>query len=61
MALIFLGSSTCEICGKILEEGDEIKGLPPMSNTEHPLWKHFDAGFHKACYDSWDKRKKWNS
>lgn len=56
MALTILGKSICPICGKTLQQDDEIWGLPPISNTSHPLWEYFDAGLHKSCYENWDKK-----
>ena len=56
MALIFLGKTECTLCGKILIDGDEIIGLPPISDTAHPLYKYFDTGMHKSCYNEWDKK-----
>lgn len=56
MAMIFLGRSECSICGKILAEGDDIIGLPPLIDTHHPLYRYFDTGMHRACYDNWDKK-----
>ena len=56
MAIIFEGSSKCAICGEVLKKTDEIVGLPAISDTEHPLYKYFDTGFHKSCMDNWDKK-----
>ncbi|HOZ87108.1 MAG TPA: hypothetical protein PL029_05070 [Bacteroidia bacterium] len=56
MALIFSGHTACALCGEILKEGDMIEGLPPLSEKTHPLYKYFDCGFHKSCFDSWDKK-----
>jgi len=39
MALIFLGQSTCAICGQFLMPGEQVKGLPAIFNTIHPLYK----------------------
>jgi len=57
MALIFLGQTTCALCGKLLMKGEDIKGLPAISNTEHPLYSYFDQGFHSHCFDNWDKKE----
>lgn len=58
MALIFLGSSKCSICNKVLNVDDEVIGLPPISDTGHPLYKYFDTGIHKSCYETWDKKEE---
>lgn len=56
MALIFLGKTECALCGKIFIDGDDIIGLPPISDIAHPLYKYFDTGMHKSCYNKWDKK-----
>jgi hypothetical protein len=58
MAMIFLGKSECPICGKILVEGDDIIGLPPLIDITHPLYTYFDEGMHRACYENWDKKSQ---
>ena len=58
MAIILLGKSECPLCGKTLEEGEEIIGLPAISDTSHPLLAYFDNGFHKACYENWEEKDK---
>ncbi|MBS1513017.1 MAG: hypothetical protein JST86_19425 [Bacteroidetes bacterium] len=57
MAIILLNSSICALCGKILAETDEVIGLPPVSFSDHPLYKYFDSGFHKQCYDTWNEKE----
>ncbi|HYF03139.1 MAG TPA: hypothetical protein VEC36_07175 [Patescibacteria group bacterium] len=37
---------------------EEITGLPPISDTEHPLHKYFDCGFHLQCFEKWDKKEE---
>ena len=39
-------------------EGDEIFGLPAIADTTNPLYKYFDQGFHKSCFENWDKKKQ---
>jgi hypothetical protein len=46
----------CAICGQTLMENDEMIGLPPISDTSNPLYKYFDEGFHKRCFENWDKK-----
>jgi hypothetical protein len=57
MALILLGLTKCVLCGEVITEG-EVRGLPPVSDTQHALHKYFDAGFHAQCFDSWDKKEE---
>lgn len=56
MAMIFLGKSECPLCGQLLVEEDEIIALPAISDTLHSLYRFFDTGFHKVCFDNWDKK-----
>ena len=56
MALILLGSTPCGLCGKLLLEGEEVIGLPAVSNLTHPLYEFFDQGFHLECFEKWDKK-----
>jgi hypothetical protein len=58
MALIFLGHSTCALCGQLLMPGEEVTGLPAISNTNHPLYKYFDCGFHLKCFERWNKKEE---
>ena len=58
MALIFIGKSECAICGQTLMESDEIVGLPAISDTSNPLYQYFDQGFHKSCFESWEKKNE---
>ena len=58
MALIFLGSTECAICGKILQVGNEVTSLPPIADKQNPLYKYFDAGLHTQCFENWDKKEE---
>ena len=58
MALIFLGLTECAICGKVLQESNEITSLPPIADKQNPLYKYFDAGIHKQCFENWDKKEE---
>jgi hypothetical protein len=58
MAIIILGQSTCPLCGRILEEGQEVVGLPACGNESHDLSVYSDAGYHKRCYATWDRREE---
>ena len=58
MALIFLGSTACAVCGQLLLDKDDVAGLPPLANTQHPLYKYFDAGFHASCFAKWDEKEE---
>ena len=58
MALIFLGSTACALCGKTLQQGEEVMSLSPVSDKEHPLYKYFDVGLHTQCFENWDKKEE---
>lgn len=58
MALLFLGSSVCALCGKLLLDGENITGLPAITDREHLLYKYFDSGFHTQCFDNWEKKEE---
>jgi hypothetical protein len=58
MAIIFIGKDKCPVCGKILTEHDEIVSFPPVSDTANPLYQYFDKGFHKSCFEHWDKKEE---
>jgi hypothetical protein len=38
--------------------GEEVTGLPAISNTPHPLYEYFDSGFHLQCFEKWDKKEE---
>ena len=51
MAIVLRGKSKCSICGKVLEEGQEIVMFSPfVSNEMDPLWMFSDAAFHASCF-----------
>ncbi|MBL86038.1 MAG: hypothetical protein CMO82_05190 [Winogradskyella sp.] len=56
MALIFVSHTKCAICSKVLEEQDNIFGLPPLNKVDHRLYEFFDRGFHQECFDNWVER-----
>lgn len=52
MALIARGSTCCAICGEVLQDGDEVVGLPHFAaDAGDPHWRYSDAGFHARCWD----------
>jgi hypothetical protein len=57
MALLFIGSTTCALCGQLLLDKDDVAGLPPLADKQHPLYKYFDAGFHASCFNNWDEKE----
>jgi hypothetical protein len=51
MALIVRGSTRCAVCGEVLQEGDEVVGLPHFAADEgDPYWRYTDSGFHASCW-----------
>ena len=58
MALIFLGSTKCVLCGNLLQRGEDVSSLPPISDIQHSLYKYFDAGLHTQCFENWDKKEE---
>ena len=58
MALIFLGVTECAICGKVLQKGNAVTSLSPIADKQNPLYKYFDAGLHKQCFENWDKKEE---
>jgi hypothetical protein len=55
MALVVLGKTRCMICGELLMEGDDIRGLPifPVSFGEEGR-RLSDAPVHRRCCESSD-------
>ncbi|GAA1964174.1 hypothetical protein GCM10009838_21790 [Catenulispora subtropica] len=51
MALILLGRSTCRICGKTLNEGEDVVAFPSglFPDSGDKKWVLNDAGAHRAC------------
>jgi hypothetical protein len=51
MAIVIRGKSTCVICGKILQEGQELVCFSPFVGNElDPLWEFSDAACHEICF-----------
>jgi hypothetical protein len=56
MALIFRGSSTCSLCGRVIGPEDGIVATSAFLPPDHPLWRHSDAGMHRGCFQTWKQR-----
>lgn len=51
MALVILGESTCPLCLKVMENGNEIIGFPAfVINDNDPLLGFNDSTFHRSCF-----------
>lgn len=57
MAIILLGHTRCALCKVLLEESDEIIGLPAFAFENDPLYEYSDDAFHKKCYENWELRE----
>jgi hypothetical protein len=50
MSIIFLGTSTCDICDGVLTEERDIYGFPPfVINLNDPIRKFSDNAYHREC------------
>lgn len=50
MAIIIRGKSKCMLCGRLLQQGQDIVSFSPFVGNElDPLWRFSDAAFHEAC------------
>jgi len=50
MSIVILGSTTCKLCGKIIQEGDEYIAFPSfVLNQTDPLWKFNNSIVHLSC------------
>ena len=58
MALIFLGKSTCSICGAVLASGQAIIGCPHVVPIGDPLRRFSDSGMHESCFEQWEHRER---
>jgi hypothetical protein len=55
MALIFLGKRECSICGKVLQQDDDIVATTAfIADPSHPLWRFSDSGMHRECFRTWE-------
>lgn len=53
MAIIIRGSSKCSLCGKVIEDGQDVVAFSPFVGNElDPLWIFNDRGFHRACFEA---------
>ena len=53
MGMTFLGLSKCVLCGRVLQEGEDLHGFPAfVSNESDPLYRYSDAGLHTACLEA---------
>lgn len=51
MAIIILDKTKCEICGKLIKEGERVVGFPPFATDEKDFTFFFsDSGFHEDCF-----------
>ena len=51
MALIFPGKTKCPLCGRFLDECDDIVAFPAFVRFDHELGSFSDAAFHRECFD----------
>ena len=59
MAIILLGKTRCAACGEVLQDGDEIIGLPHFTgDKDDPDWPYTDSGFHASCWDDLPERER---
>ncbi len=59
MALIFLDSTTCSICNKVLKSDDAVLSLPSFLTNDHKFWKYSDSGMHKSCFEDWEHKEEF--
>lgn len=51
MALIVRGKTTCGLCDKVIQDGDEVVAFSPfVANERDPLFRYSDGAFHAACF-----------
>jgi predicted nucleic acid-binding Zn ribbon protein len=52
MALLIRGTTTCPICGKVIEEGEDASLFPHfVLNEKDELYQFSDGAFHSACLE----------
>jgi hypothetical protein len=62
MALIVVGRTSCAICDRVLEIGDQIVATTHfIADPTDPLWPFSDACMHKWCFLHWDQRQSFVS
>ncbi len=50
MALLVRGKTTCPICGRVIEQGDDAVAFPAfVSNRLDPVFRFSDGAFHRLC------------
>ena len=52
MALNLPGKTTCGLCEKQIQVGDDVATFPAFLPTTHELSFFSDAPFHRACFDA---------
>jgi hypothetical protein len=51
MALTFRGQSTCQLCGGVLAESDDLVAFPAFLPAAHELFAFSDAALHRKCFE----------
>lgn len=51
MGIVIRGKTKCLHCGLLIEENDEITGIPSFLPPENRLSKYNDATLHKKCFE----------
>jgi len=54
MAIVVCGKTTCPICGKAIEETDEVFMTPAFLTADHEFGRFSDAGIHGECFKRWE-------
>lgn len=60
MAVIIRGKSKCSVCGKVIDERDQIVATSQfITDANDPLWKFSNTAMHKRCFLGWDRRSEF--
>jgi len=62
MAIIIRGKTKCSLCGKVLNDADEIVATQAfIQDRNNPLWRYSDSAMHKPCFFIWNKKEEFIS
>ncbi|HLG17589.1 MAG TPA: hypothetical protein VJH03_24305 [Blastocatellia bacterium] len=60
MAVIVRGKSACSVCGKVIEERDQIVATSQfIQDKADPLWPFSNTAIHKRCFLGWKLRSEF--
>jgi hypothetical protein len=54
---LFINGMPCRLCGKAMNQADDVIMFPAFLGRSHPLHKYSDGVFHRSCFEAVPDKK----